>query len=87
MAKQTFTVQLTGEAVVELDDAVITVVDDEWRAALYDLHGADEIAKHVAYNLIVNNLKLSQMDGWADQPDDNARVVTVAWEVDAANVF
>jgi hypothetical protein len=78
--KRTFEIELTGTATVELDDQVIQVVDDEWRAALYPLHTPEEIAQHVAYNLIVNNARLSQLDGWADQPNTNARVVRLEWE-------
>ena len=62
-------------AIIELDDAVIDVVDDDWRKQLYDLHTPEDIAKHVAYNLLENKIQLSQMDGWADQPNSNARVI------------
>ncbi len=81
MGKRIFDVdfEIEGEyvdtATIELDDAVIDAVDDEWRQELYDLNTPEEIAEHIAYNLIVNNSRLSQLDGWADQPDNNARVI------------
>ena len=83
---RTFTLYFEGSARIELDEAVIEAVDDEWRDSFYDLYDASEIASHVGYNLIVNRIPLSHMDGWADQPDENARVVdldlgAVAWEV------
>jgi len=62
-------------AVIELDDAVIAVVDDAWRAVFYDLRTPEEIAEHIGYNLIVNRQRLSNLDGWADQPDCRARVI------------
>lgn len=59
---------------IELADEVINVVDDEWRKQLYDLHGAEEIAVHIGYNMVINNAKLSELDGWADQLDKNAKI-------------
>jgi len=35
----------------------------------------EEIAEHIGYNLIVNRQRLSNLDGWADQPDCRARVI------------
>ena len=77
-------------AVIELDDAVIEAVDDGWRAQFYHLVTPKGIAEHVAYNLIVNSVPLSMMDGWADQPDENARVIQwpalEGWGVEAEEV-
>lgn len=75
MAKRRFLVEISGEAIIELDDAVIDVVDDEWRSVFYELRTPEEIAEHVAHNLIVNKWSLSSLDGWADQPDGNAKLV------------
>jgi len=63
-----------GNVIIELDEKVIDVVDDEWRSQLYNLETPEDIAEHVAYNLIQGS-RLSQLDGWADQPDENARIV------------
>src|SRR4030042_1596681 len=60
---------------IELDERVIEVVDDAWRADLYDLYTPEDIAAHIAYNMVVNGLKLSEMDGWADMPDEYARMI------------
>lgn len=94
MAKRRFKLDFSvhGEfvdsAVIELDNAVIEAVDDEWRAIFYDLHMPEEIAIHIGYNLIVNHWSLSSLDGWADQPDENARVISwpglhEAWDIEA----
>lgn len=66
---------IDDSAVIELDDRVIEAVDDEWRAVFCDLHTPEDIAKHVGFNLIFNLAPLSSLDGWADQPDSNARVL------------
>ena len=84
MAKRIFDLEFSGTATIELDDAVIDAVDDEWRQSLCDLHTPEAIARHVGYNLVVNELRLSSMDGWADQDDGNARVLRrPEWEIDA----
>lgn len=83
MAKRIFKITLTADATIELDDAVFDTVDDDWRAGFYNLKTPEEIAKHIAYNLIANKFRLSQMDGWADQVDDNAKVTGIDWDVEA----
>lgn len=96
MAKRRFevTFSMYGEdvdgGVIELDDQVIDVVDDEWRANLYDLRTPEQIAEHIAFNMIINNRGLSQLDGWADQPDSNAKILSHPdldhWEMDAREI-
>ena len=75
MGKRKFEIEIQASAVIELDDRVIDVVDDEWRSQLYDLYTPEDIAKHIAYNLLVNKWELSTLDGWTDQPDENAKVI------------
>lgn len=75
MGKKQFNLHLECDAIIEIDDAVIQAVDDDWRSSLYDLHTPEEIARHIGYNLIVNGLHLSSMDGWADQDNSLAQVV------------
>jgi hypothetical protein len=80
MGKRLFDIEITVKTQLELDDQVIDVVDDEWRSQLYDLYTPEEIAEHIAYNLIANNARLSQLDGWADQPDSNADLKSINWD-------
>lgn len=75
MGKRIFEIEIQATAIIELDDRVIDVVDDEWRSQLYDLFTPEDIAKHIAYNLLINKWGLSTLDGWADQPDENAKVI------------
>ena len=75
MGKRSFEVSFEFEAIIELDDNVIDVVDDEWRSQRYNLRTPEDIAEHIAFNLIINHGKLSSLDGWADQPDDNAKLI------------
>ena len=81
--KRTFhiTYSLFGEdvtyATIELDNAVIDAVDDDWREHLYPLYTPEEIATHICYNIVANHLQLSQMDGWADM--NNGMVRMLEW--------
>ena len=75
MSKRKFEVAFAFDVIIELDDKVIDVVDDEWRSQLYDLHTPEDIAEHIAFNLVINKWRLSSLDGWADQPDENAKMV------------
>jgi short-subunit dehydrogenase involved in D-alanine esterification of teichoic acids len=82
-----FKVRFEGEAVIEIDNAVINAVDDEWRSKFYQLYTPEDIALHVAYNMVINNAGLDRLDGFADQPEDNARIVTQPdWEVTAVRI-
>lgn len=87
MAKRTFEVTFTGTAIIELDDDVINAVNTEWRDTFYNLNTTEQIAEHIAFNLIVNNSDLDDLDGFADQPEDNARIVeNVEWDIEADEI-
>ena len=75
MSKRRFRIEFTGGAMIELDDAVMDTVTDEWRSVFSNLHTVEDIAEYIGYNLVINNAHLSMLDGWADQPDDNAIVI------------
>ena len=77
-----FTVVFEVTVEIELDEMVISVVDDEWRSMLYPLYDDEDIAEHIAYNFARNNARLSQLDGWADQPDSNAKLISEEWELE-----
>ena len=79
-----FTVELSTVVSIEVEDAVIDAVTDEWRSMFYNLRTPKEIAEHLAYNLVVNDAKLSMLDGWADQPNDNVQLLlSPDWDVSA----
>ena len=62
-----FEVEINGYCIIELDDEVIDAVDDNWRANFYNLRTPEEIAAHIAYNILIGGLDLTALDGWADQ--------------------
>ena len=60
------------EGTLELDDAVINNVDDSWRKLFYDFNSLQQVVDHIAFNMIVNDLTLSRIDGFANLSDDMA---------------
>lgn len=74
MAKRKFWVTLEFE--VEVDEQVLDRgIDPEWRKENYDLTMHEQVAAHIGYNMVRNNIGLSSMDGFADLADDLAVVV------------
>ena len=74
--KRKFRIVATKTVIVELDDAVFKTVDDEWRDTFYNLHDDEDIAAHITFNLLQDRT-LDRLDGWADQPKENACIVEV----------
>jgi hypothetical protein len=86
MGKRRFRLELSGTAIIELDDQVINVVDAEWRRELYNLRTPEAIATMVGGNLI-RGATLSQLNGWANQPDENAKIVSEPeWEIETKEI-
>jgi len=67
--------QIAFDGIIEIDDVVIKSVDEEWRSMFYNLTNPQEIAVHIAYNIIVNNATLTRLDGFADLNDDYVRIL------------
>ena len=64
--------RIKSEVVVELeiDDAVMDVIDDEWRELFYDLRNTGDILEHLIYNSVIHKRPVCNLDGWADQEPD-----------------
>ena len=67
---------IVDSAFIEIDDRVIAAVNDEWRSSFYNLFTPAEIAAHICYNMVVNRLQLSNMDGFANLFNSYAVVKT-----------
>lgn len=75
MSRRKFYVIWQVECEIELDEEIIERVDDEWRGVFYNLHSAEDVANHIAYNLVFNRVGFTDLDGWADMKDSTARLV------------
>jgi len=70
MSKTTRRFNVELSCVIEVDADVIRAVNKEWRGRFYHLDTPEEVAQHLAFNLLVNGASLSQLDGFADKEDD-----------------
>lgn len=62
--------------IIELEEEVINQIDDDWRENFYSsLITPNDIADHLAFNIIVNGATLSMLDGFANFPDDYAKII------------
>ena len=84
--KRTFKVTLGIEATLVLDEDVINHVDDDFRKHLYPLNTPEEIAEHIARNMVLNGCELIQLDGWADLSNDLAKCKVIGEEISAVEV-
>lgn len=76
-----FLIEISTLFTMELSDKVLNAVDDKWREQFYNFKTPEEIAQHIAYNMVINNAKLSQLDGFADQPNEYAELLdTPIWD-------
>ena len=78
--KQEFKIRIVGTATLTLDDKVVKGVDDGWRKQFYPLRSPKEIAEHIGYNMMVNDCTLSEIDGFADRKDGEARLTNLEWD-------
>lgn len=63
-------------AMVEVDEDLIkTALSKEWGDTFYAFQTPEEVVAFIGYNLIHNNIRLTQIDGFADKKDDQVRIV------------
>ena len=72
MSAKTRTFYVTFVAKIEVSKSLIKAASSkEWRNKFYDLRSGEQVAEHLAFNLVQGRL-LSQLDGFADQPCESA---------------
>jgi hypothetical protein len=85
MSKRTFVVRFDGEYAVDLDQALIDAIDDEWRKTFYgDVRTPEDIAKHIAFACVVRGFRFSQLDGFNGLPE--AKLHEGDWDLEAFEV-
>jgi len=81
--KHRFEVTITTVATLELDDAVLAAVDDDWRKQMYaHIHTPEDVAEFVGFNMILRDLRLRSIDGFANLENSLASVVPGSVEHD-----
>lgn len=56
------------------DDLIKGVLTDEWRSHFYPLKTPEDVAAHLAFNL-VQGRTLESLDGFADRPNTDAKLL------------
>ena len=67
-------VELTTYASIRVNDSAVLDLTRGEPWAGHPFENEDELLEHLAVNLIARDLRLSQLDGWADLPDDAVEV-------------
>lgn len=52
------------KGVVHITQKVIDQVDDSFRRIFYDINTPEEVAAHIAFNLLINRGPVETLDGW-----------------------
>lgn len=67
-------------AELEIDEEVLAVAQtDEWRKTFYDFSTDEEVANHIAFNILKGS-GLRMLDGFADRRDVDAVMRNVSWD-------
>lgn len=80
--RKEFRVKLTCYVTLRISPTVLAGVDDGWRQTYYQLHSDEDVAQHIAYNMVVNDLSLQQIDGFADRKEREAEVFDTEWDTE-----
>ncbi len=86
-----FRVSFEGEIEIEVADELLKSCNtDEWRETMFNLTRDEEFVEHIAYNMVLNDLKLENIDGYADQPKERVIVsrgpLAVDWTIEAEEI-
>ena len=80
MAMKKFRVTLIADVSIEIDEAVIaTALTEEWRKQFFNFTTPSEVAAHIAYNMVVNDISLGAIDGFGGQKTSAARIKRLDW--------
>lgn len=63
--------------VVDVDDRLFkSVLTDEWRKTMYDFYSREDVAGHIAFNMM-RGCSLNDIDGYCDQPKGRAKLIEI----------
>jgi hypothetical protein len=83
--KRKFSVHLIGDCEIEIDDKVIDSVNDDWRSQFYNLQTKEDIVTFILLNMLQDGY-LSNIDGFADQNDDDAYYTDIEWDTEVEEI-
>jgi hypothetical protein len=91
MKMRKFRVRFEGEVEIEVADELLKSCNtDEWRASMFPFKRDEQFVEHIAYNMVLNDLKLGSIDGYADQPERFVAVMrgplAADWDTEAEEI-
>ena len=83
MRKFKFTVKIDSEEVAEgiiaIDQKIFDIANsEEWRSLFHTFENDREIASHIAWRMNIHNEKISEIEGFCDQEDSLAKILSWA---------
>lgn len=83
LLKRKFRVVFSVAVDVMLSEALIQeALSNDFAVKIFPFDSANEVAHHLAYNLVCNRAELRQLDGFALRDSNEAEVVKEDWEED-----
>lgn len=85
--KKKFNVEVTITATITIDErALARTREKDWRDQFHRLVDDADAAAHIGYNVLVNQITLTQIDGWADSDDAFVTVNDIDFDTTATAV-
>ena len=83
-----FRVRFEGEVEIEVADELLKACNtDEWRDSMFQYTRDEQFVEHIAYNMVLNELKLESVDGFADQSKERVKLESWPdWNVEAEEI-
>lgn len=92
MKMRKFRVHFEGDVEIEVAEELFRSCNtDEWRSEMLPYTRDEQFVEHIVYNMVLNDLKLNQIDGYSDQP--RTRVVisrgplAADWDIEAHEIL
>jgi hypothetical protein len=86
-----FRVRFEAEIEFEVADELLKSCNtDEWRSQMFPFKRDDQFVAHIAQNMVINQIGLGSIDGYADQPKERVAWKDLGlqdWDVEAVEVL
>lgn len=81
MTRHIITMTVTVEMEIE-PEVIERAMTDAWQGLFYQMDRVEDVFEMLAWNIGVQQIGLSHLDGWADLPDSAAVVQYLDYQVD-----
>jgi hypothetical protein len=80
--------RVTFAVTVEIDiaeDLIEEVLKPDWQKDFYKFANPEDVAYHLAYNILRNHADLKSLDGFAHRDVGDLKIVSEDWSEESAN--